>query len=373
MGKQTKRAQRASRWDGLGGDPWAKGPAELSPGGIELSTRIAEKSVTLAREELETARGPTVNEMACIRKVAEERMRRVRKEMRRRGALAAKQAADRVWKNRGAEARPLVHPPATTYPVSGRWELWEGATAAEVAEAKRILKAHDIRETPLARLEIRVDEPPPPPLPPAPEGWKPVEWLNTEHVKKFAFGPHAGSKLHAQLQAFKGEGEGTSTAPPPPSPDTEKKRLGTALYKRIVARVPTTTCPEDKVLQVGLRVHKMVMQKDVHDMKNMMRKNTEAFDMELEYMIAGVLATDKLLEKPPDKPTMNDDNPVSDEVPFRTGICRTRATHFLSDACAPPPAAGVGGIHGVQPPVVGHAPFRHVPISWLHLGSWQRD
>jgi len=358
MGKQSKREHRARRWDAHGGDPWAKGATELSPGGIQLSTRIAEKSVTLAREEMETTRGPTVNEMACIRKVADERMRRVRKEMRQRGALAAKQAADRAWKRMGVETPCIVHPPATTYPVSSRWELWPGATAAELAEAKRILEAHDIRKTPLARLEVRVDEPPPPPLPPAPEGWKPIDWMNTEHYKQLAFGPNASPKLKAQLEEFRGEGvqplkgcyedkdgirkPATLYVAPGKMPikglaindtcnESEKKRLGTALYRRIIARIPTTTCPENRVLQVGLRVHKLVMEKDIYDMKNMMGKPTEAFDMEIEHMVGQILATDKEVEasKQPDNPTMNDKCPVSVEVPLRTAICRTRATHFF--------------------------------------------
>ena len=162
--------------------------------------------------------------------------------------------------------------------------------------------------------------------------------MEAEHYKKLAAAPGA---LRSKLEAFKAEQGEPLTAPPlpppPPSPDPEKKRLGTALYKRIFARVPTTTCPEDKVLQMGLRVHRMVMEREIHYMKTLMGKNTEAFDTELECMIADFLATDKLVEasKQPNNSTMNDDKSGSYEVPFGTAICRTRATHFFVWQCLP--------------------------------------
>jgi|SaaInlV_125m_DNA_1040241.scaffolds.fasta_scaffold01892_10 hypothetical protein len=319
-----------------------------------------------AEMERGTPRGPTVNEMACIRKVAEERVWRTKQAMQQRGALAAKQAADRAWKHLGKEMPCTVYPPAVTHPVSSRWERWPGATAAELAEAERMQMAQIRGKVPLGRLEVRADEPPPPPLPPAPKNWKPVDWMNTEHYKQLAFGPNASPRLKAKLQAFKAEGaepkagghedeDGTRTpavvhVAPEKGPskglaancegdDPKRKRLGTALYKRIVARVPSTSCPDRKVLQVGLRAHKHVMEMDICGLKRLLGKPAEAFDMELEHIVGAVLSAEEIAEpsQRPDNPSTSDDSRMYNKVrlPLGTAICYTRrARHILSDARA---------------------------------------
>lgn len=333
MGKQSKREQRANR----GADD----------------------------------RDPSERELACIREVARKRTSQARQEMRQRGALAAKQAADRVWKRLGVETPCTVHPPANACPVSDCWELWPGATAAELAEAKRIFESRSALESPPGRIDVRVDEPPPPPpplppLPPTPENWKPVDWMDTEHYKKLASGPNATPKLNAQLQALKVEGEPPKAGwceeengirkpavcyvAPEKGPiegpaancagdDSERKRLGTALYKRIAASVPKTACPFRNVLQVGLQVHKKVMLMNIAALKGLVGKNTEDFVAEIGPMVDAVLSAEGIVavKKQPDNPEMRDNGRMSDKarLPLGTAICHTRrARHILSDASA---------------------------------------
>ena len=264
-----------------------------------------------AEMERDTPRGPTVNEMCCIRKVAEQRMWRTKRAMQQRGALAAKRAADRVWKQLGKEMPCVVHPPATTYPVSSRWELWPGATAAELAEAERLQKGQIRGDVPLGRLEVRVDEPPPPPTPPPPEGWKPIPWMETEAYKIYQK-LSAGAPLRIKLDAFKAAQAGTSTAPPPPPPpkdllevvraDPEKKRMSTALYKRIVERMPMTACPEHRRLKVGLQVHSGLLKEAEVDLNlaGLLRGPPETFNAVFDKLIKKIVAAEEEADKPPE-------------------------------------------------------------------------
>ena len=74
----------------------------------------------------------------------------------------------------------------------------------------------------------------------------------------------------------------------------ERKRMSTALYKRVVARMSSVnTCPKDVRLRVGLQVHAAFMDTDAHpNLAGLLRGPPETFDAVFDSLVKQIVTAE---------------------------------------------------------------------------------